>query len=324
MRCPFLREAQVKYCRGSAFRKMIVCVPGQADADRCTSPDFVNCPAALPLTDSHAHDSHCPFLQESLVQYCAAASVTKYIPYSEAELSHCGTDSHKYCELFLTLAHPERASFSTVASTGTEAGDTSHEFLVEGIRVPGWLGFSPNHMWIDIDSDGLVHIGIDAFLASMLDSIDRITYVTTEGVHRPTVVLTIHGVDLQMVFPHPVRLKSPNLYVRAHPSTLLSDPYALGWLFEGTLAGDDPAAAAQTVNRELLSGKAAAEWIESEIRRVSQMAHALSNAPDLQGEVAMADGGTMERGFIQHLKRDDILRVFNEFFSPYAEWRDSD
>ena len=59
---------------------------------------------------------------------------------------------------------------------------------MEGIRVPGWLGFSANHLWIDIDSDGVVHIGIDAFLASMLDSIDRITFVTTDGTHRPTVV----------------------------------------------------------------------------------------------------------------------------------------
>jgi len=137
-------------------------------------------------------------------------------------------------------------------------------------------------------------------------------------------VLTIHGVDLQMVFPHPVRLKTPNLYIRTHPLTLLSDPYALGWLFEGTLVGDDPATAAKTVRRELVSGRAAAEWIESEMHRVSHMAHALSNAPDLQGEVAMADGGTVERGFIRHLNRDGMLRVFNEFFSPFAEWRDAE
>ncbi len=323
MRCPFLREAQVKYCRGSAFRKMIVRVPGQPDADRCTSPDFVNCPAAQPLLDSHADGTRCPFLQEPLMQYCAAASVTKYIPYSEAVLSHCGTDSHKYCELYLSLAHPERAHFTDTAAAGDTTDDPAREYLVEGIRVPGWLAFSANHMWIDIGTDGMVHIGIDAFLATMFDSIDRITFVTAEGIHRPTAVITVHGVDLQMVFPHPAHLKTANLHIRTHPSIVLSDPYTLGWLFEGTIDGDDPAKNVQALKEGLLSGRAAADWMESEARRVSQLVHVLSHTQDHAGHVVMADGGSVQHGFGQHLTRDELLRVFNEFYSPFAGWRQS-
>jgi glycine cleavage system H lipoate-binding protein len=323
MRCPFLREAQVKYCRGSAFRKMIVRVPGQPESDRCASPDFVNCPGVQPLLESHADSARCPFLQEPLMQYCGAASVTKYIPYSEAVLSHCGTDSHKYCELYLSLAHPERARFTEHTATGCPSDDPSQEYLVEGIRVPGWLEFSANHMWIDIGTDGVVHIGIDAFLATMFDSIDRITFVTPEGVHRPTAVITVHGVDLQMVFPHPIHIKTANLYIRTHPSIVLSDPYTLGWLFEGTMDGDDPARTAQTLREGLISGRAAADWMESEVRRVSQLVHALSHTQDPAGLVVMADGGSVQRGFVQHLTRDEVLRVFNEFFSPFAGWRQS-
>ncbi len=321
MRCPFLREAQVKYCRGSAFRKMIVRVPGQPDSDRCASRDYVNCPAAVPLLDSHGDATQCPFLQEPLMQYCAAASVTKYIPYSEAVLSHCGTDSHKYCELYLSLAHPERAHFTDLATTVHTTDDPTQEYLVEGIRVPGWLAFSANHMWIDIGSDGIVHIGIDAFLATMFDSIDRITFVTADGVHRPTAVITVHGVDLQMVFPHSVHLKSANLHIRTHPSIVLSDPYTLGWLFEGMIDGDDPAITAQSLRAGLVSGRAAAGWMESEVRRVSQLVHALSHTQDPAGHVVMADGGSVQHGFVQHLTRDELLRVFNEVFPPFAGWR---
>ena len=318
MRCPFLREAQVKYCRASAFRKMIVRIPGKPDSDLCTSPDHVHCPAAQADPDNLTGGVHCPSLQEALMQYCAAASVTKYIPYSEAVLSHCGTDSHKYCELFLTFAHPERRHTAGIETGTQQAESTTQEYLVEGVRVPGWLAYSANHLWIDIGSDGVVHIGIDGFLASVLDTIDRITFVTTHGTHRPTVVFTVHDVDLQMMFPYPVTLTSCNLYLRTHPSTVLSDPYTLGWLFEGRIDSDD------TVTRTLkglVSGRAAADWMQTEITRMSAMAHTFSHAQGPEGLVVMADGGMVHPGFMQFLTRDESLRVFNEFFSPLAVWR---
>ena len=187
--------------------------------------------------------------------------------------------------------------------------------------MPGWLAYSANHMWMDIAPDGIVHIGIDAFLASALDTIERITFVTTHGTHRPTVVFTVHGVDLQMVFPHQVHLTTCNLYLRTHPSTILTDPYTLGWLFEGRMNDDETPQ--QSLHKGLVSGRAAADWMQAEITRISAMAHAFSHTQIPEGHVVMADGGMVHPGFIQLLTRDELLRVFNEFFSPYAGWRES-
>jgi glycine cleavage system H lipoate-binding protein len=320
MRCPFLREAQVKYCRASAFRKMIVRVPGQPDTDRCSSPDYVHCPAAAPHLDAQAPGTQCPLLQEALTQYCGAASVAKYIPYSEEVLSHCGTESHKYCELYLSLAHPEHASLMDVSAA---PGDTSadREYMLEGIHVPGRLYYSANHMWLDISSDGVVHVGIDGFIARMLDGIEQVSFVTLQGVQRPTVVLTVHGVDLQMVFPNPLPITKANLYLRTHPATILADPYKLGWLFEGSIEGHDAAATAEALKKGLITGGRAADWMSTELQRATQAAHAFSHAQDPAGQVAMADGGSVQPGFTKCLTRDEILRVFNDFFSPLAGWR---
>jgi glycine cleavage system H lipoate-binding protein len=321
MRCPFLREAQVKYCRTSAFRKMIVRVPGRPDTDRCASPDYVNCPAAQSHLESAGGSTQCPLLQEALTQYCGAAPVVKYIPYSEAELSNCGTESHKYCELYLSLAHPDHASLRAAATTPSMQEGSTHEYLIEGTRIPGWLYYTANHMWLDVSSDGVVHVGIDAFLARMLDSVEQISFVTLQGMQRPAVVLTVHGVDLQMVFPNAFRITKANLYLRTNPSTILTDPYTLGWLFEGSIKGHDSASLDTALKAGLVSGKRAAEWFYSEMNRMTQMAHAFSNARDQVGQVAMADGGSVQPGFMQLLTRDEMLRVFNEFFSPLAEWR---
>ena len=97
----------------------------------------------------------CPFLHESLMQYCAAASVTRLVPYSESLLSRCGNPSYRYCELYLQMAHP------------LPPAET-----VDGLPMPADLGYSANHMWLDTAAqaggDGVCYAGIDAFLSRML------------------------------------------------------------------------------------------------------------------------------------------------------------
>lgn len=316
MRCPFLREAQVKFCRASAFRKMIVRLPGQPDNERCSTPAYVNCPAARLHREEHPSIDHCPFLNESLVQYCSAATVTKYIPYSESVLSQCGTESHKFCELFLALAHPPHAAFPDEdnrvhSHTGTEA-----EHVAQGIRIPEALWFAPNHMWLDVGADGVLHIGVDAFLASVMGEIDRLTYVTPRGVGRPTAVLTVQGVDLQMTFPNQVNIMRPNTYLRTNPAKILSDPYGSGWLFEASEAGKQSPSRAG-----LIPGKDACAWMEAEVRRMTEYAHDLATRPSAHGAVLMADGGCFHPGLVHDLTREECLEVANAFFSPLADWR---
>ncbi len=100
MRCRYLNDAMVKSCRVSAFKKMIAQTPRQVGNEKCTSEDYAACVVAKQHGMTAAMESRCPFLQESLAQYCSAAPVTKFIPYSEALLSRCCDESHRGCELY--------------------------------------------------------------------------------------------------------------------------------------------------------------------------------------------------------------------------------
>jgi hypothetical protein len=99
-RCPYLKEATVKYCKVSGFRKMIVQTPGQADGEKCSSEEYAACAVARQHGATLATESRCPFLQESRAQYCAAAPVTKFIPQSDARMSRCGSGGYPACELY--------------------------------------------------------------------------------------------------------------------------------------------------------------------------------------------------------------------------------
>ena len=284
MTCPFLKEMQVKYCQTSALRKLIpLAQAGRAD-EKCSSTDHASC-LVYRTQPREPASGPCPYLRESLMQYCGAAPVAKLIPYSESLLSRCGNDGFRYCQLYLAMAHPNM-----------EAAE------VDGIPLPGWLKYSTNHMWLDVTGDGVCHAGIDAFLSRALGKIERISYVWLKGRHRPTAVLTVEGLDLEVVFPNPFLLTNCNLYLRADPSRLISQPYTGGWLFEGV---PEPGAL-----DNLLQGAGARAWMEREQHRINEFLQ--------QQHQQAADGGQFVAGLARILDRDQLLALFHEFFSPYG------
>jgi len=101
MRCPFLKDAIVRYCGVSGFKKMIAQVPGHEDEEKCSSAHYVDCSVARQHGITIAAEPRCPFLQESQAQYCSAAAVTKFIPCSGVSFSRCGGEDHLACELYL-------------------------------------------------------------------------------------------------------------------------------------------------------------------------------------------------------------------------------
>ncbi len=324
MRCPFLREAQTKSCSVSAFRKMIVREPGQADNDRCFTPDHAGCPAYAAHADQNAGSGQCPFLQEAHIQYCGAASIAKYVPYSEAALSQCGTDSHNYCELFLSLARPDHNHLpDPCADPSSTDPARCQEHLVDGVHVPGWLWYSPNHMWLDVSDHGIVHIGVDGFLAGMLGGIEGVSFATTQGVCRPAVYLSVRGIDLQLVFPRQMKISHPNAGLSTHRDRLLTDPYTRGWLFEGEIETSGPRNAHPPVLDGLVTGAQAVAWMREEVHRATLWAHRMSSHANAHAGVLMADGGSMQAGLVQLLQREQALQLFNDFFSPLASWQES-
>lgn len=195
--------------------------------------------------------------------------------------------------------------------------------MVEGVLVRKDLLYAANHMWAEVSEDGTVHIGVDAFLAGLLGSIDRITFVTAQGIQRPTAVFTVNGTDVHLVFPVKMQITGVNTALRTYPSRLFSDPYTHGWLFEGTdLDVANDTAAADAASR-LITGRDAVRWMTEEVRRVAEFVHRLSRASAPVGMVLMADGGNAQPGVARLFSRDQLLQLFNEFFSPLAGWRKS-
>ena len=321
MRCPFIREATVKSCRASSVRKMILEEATDADHERCSSPDYAQCPAYSSKLAPGPGAPRCPFLQETLVEYCSAAAVTRYIPATEGLLPRCNSDRHRYCELYLGQADPLGDRLPHTPGAGTTSGEGQDQAAVGEIVVPQHLSYAPNHMWLDVAVDGCCHVGVDAFLASVIGSVERISFAAARTVDRPVAVLTVNGVDLQLVFPKPLEEVVPNSHVRSNPSKVVTDPYGAGWLFEGTDPTHGWCPVTGDPDADLIPGDAARRWIRAESDRLTAFIHDRISRPDPSGTRLMADGGGAEPGLAAHLGRDDLVNLFNEFFSPLAGWR---
>ena len=289
MNCPFLRETTAHSCRSASFGRLIPnsAMAGEA-ADRCRTSAFCECPL-FRESDAEAEDGPpCPLYRDTLVQYCAASPVTKYIPWSEASIARCGTDAYRYCRLYLDLAQTVR-----------------HDAASDLLHPPASLRITSNHMWIDLPEEGLCHIGIDAFLARMLGPVDHIRYLSPRGLERPSALLGFHDMELPVVFPEALEITACNLYLRSTPGRLTEDPYAHGWLFEGTL----PEAGHRRLSEWTVASEKATPWMEQELCRVNQ------RIQDADPAFA-ADGGLFAQGLLALLPPTEAFRFFFEFCSP--------
>jgi glycine cleavage system H lipoate-binding protein len=273
MACPFLKEGRAQYCLAAPLGKLILEGPGFSGPGRCASSEYYKCEL---VKKDEPRQARCPHLQETHVQYCGANAPTKLIPFSESQLSSCTTGGYRYCESYLTMARPHGA-----------------------IAPPSDLLYSSNHFWLAAEESGMCHLGVDSFVADFVGKVDGVTFVTTRGTERPTVALTIHGVEWPMTFPNPLIIQKVNSHLRGDPSRLTADPYGSGWLFCGWELPEETSAG-------LLSGPPAAAWQNEEQGRLARKIH-----ESLQ---LTCDGGRPVTGVAQLLSRQQLVCLLQNFF----------
>jgi hypothetical protein len=176
-------------------------------------------------------------------------------------------------------------------------------------------------MWLDMRDDGTWHLGLDAFFSRVAGEVERVAFVTTRYLCHPTAVLTVGGVDLQMVFPQRLFLTGVNVSLKSDPSKIVEDPYVRGWLFEGVRPPEGLILGRPTRRARLARGAEALEWMRHESERVEGYVRERLSRADASGQVLMNDGGVFSGRVARHMEREDLLRLFNEFFPPEAEWR---
>ena len=255
--------------------------------------------AIRPIDES---GDRCPFLQEIRACSCAAASSSRLIPRTLLAVRRCLGDSHRYCEFFLERVrlHPP---------TGADGRE---------IPIAPGVALAPNHMWLDVGPDGCCHVGLDAFMVRMLGAIDEVIFLSARGRGAPSLVLTIAGVTLPLVFPQPLDITCVNRAIRGHVDHLTADPYGRGWLYEGWPVASHGRTGPAARSSGLRRGADAETWMASEVSRLRQHVRTIASRRSSQLGPVWADGGEVAAGLAHHLERAELLEVFSLFFAGAA------
>jgi hypothetical protein len=101
---------------------------------------------------------------------------------------------------------------------------------------------------------------------------------------------------------------------------LVSHPYGAGWLYEGSLI-EEPSTDSSKVSPAVFRGADAVQWMRSEVHHLSEFIHNQIIPGQMIGQPVMMDGGVVQSDFFKHLTKQELLQIFNEFFSPYFNRR---
>ncbi len=289
MTCPYFKETRVWGCRSAHVRKLIPHSAAAPPGSLCLDGGYHRCSGFVGVqAEPGGGNAVCPNLEQSVVQYCAAAPVTKFIPYSEAVLIRCGSGAFRYCDQFLDQMGPGRAP--------TIDGQT--------LNAPEGLYYAGRHWWFDLPDDGPWHAGLDAFTSRLAGPVDRIAFIPASPGAAPAVVLTAASRDFTFPLSERLPVSATNLQLRLHPARVFDSPYDRGWIFQGVLPGRQRA----ELRQRLASAAEARLRMEEDARLVNERLHQL----DSRDYAALADGGLFDPGILARLDRDSALALMHE------------
>jgi glycine cleavage system H lipoate-binding protein len=367
MKCPFLEEVVVKYCKASPARKMIPapslvsddpCVGcpekcstyresaylnskanglGQMTGSKpqkpvvsevvmketekeglkeciwmkagviayrlCTSDfDCKNCAFDQMLTDQGGAYGESPMIKEAIeklrtmpadkrkCRYMLTGDISYKICSNNYECWHCPVD-----QMISDLidSHPLLVKKRARKEEKVER--------VRGFAFHPKAFYQPNHIWVRIDKDDQIKVGIDDFAAKLLGDITEVA-----SLQKGEELREISFKRENRIFKVPVRglgkVVKTNEEVLSNPKTISQDPYDKGWLFtiENENILDNIA--------DLLKGDDAKRWLEKDF---DQLKHSIQE----ECEITIADGGELVQDFRNRLSEELINKLLEKFLT---------
>ena len=290
VRCPFLKEEKVAFCRGYPIRKMIPFNRLYLKENLCLTEEYHRCPVYQERGEVRVSGERkvCPFLELVSVTYCDLYPVKKMIPASTFRLeSLCTTENYIHCPICQKV----------ISGNGPLGGGGG----VRGFSFRGDLLYHPSHTWLKGEGER-VRIGLDDFAQRLLGGIEGVVLpLEGEEVALGNPLLVLKGGGREVNLPSPLEgvILQRNREVEKRPRLINTDPYGRGWLVEMRPRGEGASSG-------YLSGAQAEEWLSKEVDRLHYI---------LRTEigVTVSDGGELGmdlRGALQPHQWELLIQVF--------------
>ena len=211
--------------------------------------------------------------------------------------------------LFLTIDYFVQRSAAPRLALASGAAAVPAAATPHGLPAGAFL--SPGHVWLRVEPEGSVLVGVDRLLLDLLGGVDRVyTLEPGSDVHRggPLLMLRRGSRALKVRSPLAGRVSTINAEMRDSPAHLVEDPFGAGWVYRIA-----PQALPESL-RATVSGNEAAAFLRRELARLRDLAGELVG-PSLEGVPVLADGGPPAADLAEHIGDREWEELVTRFFA---------
>jgi len=219
--------------------------------------------------------------------------------------------------LALTLDYALDNLTSLLAARAELAGASSRLPACLSTRIPLGVAVDPAHVWVHREKDELVRVGSDGFATTLLGKPESVKLLAQPGAiarGTPLAIFAREGRSLTLRSPISGTLVECNGSLS--PDHAFADPFGRGWF--ASIRPSDPAH-----EEGMLDVKRAQDFLTSEWNRLRDFVMAQVRANATAG-ATMADGGSLQPGFLSRLPASACQDVQEAFFAMASEEAQSD
>ena len=272
IRCPFLKEEKVAFCRAFPIKKMLPFDKLYLKDNLCFKKAHLCTHYQERGEKQDVAGKVCPFLEVGGVIYCEVYPVKKMIPASCFKLEcPCTTERYVECPAYKGIAQ------------GDLSCDAVEVSKVRGFLFDDTMYHHKGHLWLQ-RLNGKLRVGVDDFAQWLLGEVEEIT-IPSQGsrVRCGHTLVRLRCVQGTAEISSPVSgtVVGVNKVVAADRSVINTDPYGQGWLVEMQPAAGE---AARLGQGGFLCGSEARRWLEAEVDQLYALVQT-------EVGVTMSDGG---------------------------------
>ncbi len=208
---------------------------------------------------------------------------------------------------FLILIIPFWRTLNRPLKVKEAVSDVLGILNVAGLRIPGGLLYSRNHVWTHLERSGSVSIGLDDLLMHLTGRIELKNFRKPgERITRGDMLAEIRQGDKHLSILSPVsgEISDMNDLIKDKPAVLNEDPYNRGWLYRLK-----PERWTEET-KDLVMADEAKTWSENELLRFKDfVAHSLKVHAPGSPAVILQEGGELT----DHPLKDMPEEVWKDF-----------
>ncbi len=290
MKCPFLEEVLVRYCKAYPIRKMI---PSSGEESICFGEEHCDCSTYREVARVDATPAEAP---QAKPEYKAEPPLKGSADFFPAYWS-------KLCKVLNCPVCPYRFQ-----CLGAEKKWLREPVIIHGFAILRDLYYSKWHTWIQIKDESVIRIGLDDFSQNLLGDISGIELPevgTILKVKEPAWKVLIDSWGIDLLSPIDGEVIEINLKLSDDLSILNSDPQKTGWILEVKPENLDEKV------ESMLHGEKAITWLSDELDRLH------THVEEGIG-VTIADGGELIDAISERIKQDEWKKLISQFLMTEA------